>query len=105
MARRHERRIGEIGVPLRIRVESSPGVAKDISNAVTLQVFLQDPQGNVSGPLSANFVSDGTDGEFQYLTGSGDLDATGKWRYWGRFISGTETKTSGEFSFWVVENG
>lgn len=105
MPPRYERRVGEIGVPIRIRIESSPGIAEDISSATSLEIFLRDPSGNISSPYAASFVTDGTDGEFEYLTESGVLDEAGKWRFWGRVVTDTQTKITPEFSFWVVENG
>ena len=104
---RPQRREGEIGVPLEVVVQSSPGVAKDISQATSLQIFLLRPLGQSTVTYTAQFTNSGTDGKFRALTASGDLSLSGStepkiFEYYGQFVTDTETKISPRFQFVVV---
>lgn len=92
-------------VPLKVHFKSSSGTNYDISGATTLTMTIVRPNKSVIS-ATAVFVTDGTDGQAQYQTVSGDLNAAGVYNYWvvyANTITG-EQRTTGEGRFTVVQN-
>jgi len=74
----NEIREGDIGTVLRLTVMDGADV-QDISTATTTQmIFVKPSQTKVT--KDAEFTTDGTDGQIQYVTVEGDLDETGVWQ-------------------------
>ena len=69
--------------------------AADVSAYTTAQqVFLKDPDGNISDALTAAFGSDGSDGIVTYTLADGDIDEPGRWEICARVTSGSAVLTS-----------
>lgn len=75
--------LGDIGTIFRVTINDcdSAGVqsAIDISAATTLQLIFKPPKG-ASVTKTAVFTTDGTNGQIQYVTVSGDINETGRWK-------------------------
>lgn len=68
-----------IGIAFNVTLVTTEGNAIDISSATTKQLWFQDPNGT-NYTKTANFLTDGTDGQLQYISESGLLTPPGKWR-------------------------
>lgn len=80
--------INDLGTALQITVQED-GSAVDVSTA-TVQIELTKPSGTKE-TKTATFVTDGSNGQIQYVTVSGDIDETGIWSYRGIVtFSGTQ---------------
>lgn len=73
--------VNDIGTIIRVTINdvNSSGVNEilDVSNA-TVKIILGRPDGT-SLEKTATYVTDGTDGQVQYITASGDIDMEGTW--------------------------
>lgn len=69
-----------VGVLFKVTLIDCGGSAIDISSVITKQFWFQDPN-NATYTKTATFVTDGTDGQLEYVTGSGFLTPAGKWRF------------------------
>lgn len=69
--------VGDIGSVIRLTLKEN-GTVVDISGASTKQIKLQKPDGT-SVTKTASFTDNGTDGQLQYSTQSGDLSVAGRW--------------------------
>ena len=67
----------DIGTVITVTVTES-GTAKDISSATTKQFYMRDPNGDEVAK-TAEFVTDGSDGQLKYTTIADDLDVAGTW--------------------------
>jgi hypothetical protein len=69
---------GAIGVTLVLVMQDQSGNPKDISAATVLQIILRH---KTNPPIvnNAAFVTDGKDGQIQYVTRAGDLDHAGQY--------------------------
>ena len=75
--------------------DTDTNAAADVSAYTTSQqVFLRDPEGNVSAALTAAFDSDGSDGIVTYTLANGDIDVHGAWAICARVSSGSAVLTS-----------
>ncbi len=96
----------DIGTIFRLTVtdDEVPEVAIDVSAATTLEFLFQKPSGDVVTQTPV-FTTDGTDGQLQYTTVSGDLDETGQWKLQCRyaFAGGADRRTD-VVTFVVKEN-
>lgn len=70
-------RKGDIGTVIRCTVKEA-GSALDLSGATTKQIKIQKPDGTILTKTAA-FTTDGTDGQIQYTTISGDADLIGRY--------------------------
>jgi len=87
---------GDIGTVFTVTVYSGNAV-KPISTATTKTIKFKKPSGLVVSK-AGSFVTDGSDGQYQYTTVEGDLDEAGDWEIQGYVVlsdwSGhTETDT------------
>lgn len=64
-----------IGTVIRVTIRSAGNVV-DVSGASTKQILLQKSDGT-DLTKTASFTNDGTDGQIEYTTVSGDLDTLG----------------------------
>lgn len=85
--------------------DTDTSAAADVSAYTTAQqVFLRDPDGNISDALVAAFSTDGSDGVVTYTLASGDIDEPGLWHICARVTSGSAVLTSEWESFRVGES-
>jgi hypothetical protein len=83
--------VGDVGTQLVVTVKDNTTVV-DISSATAKYLTLKKPDGT-SLQKSTAFVTDGTDGQMQYTTVSGDLSICGSWK-----MQGKVEITSGDFN-------
>lgn len=62
------------------------GVALDVSGVSTKAIDFKKPDGTVVSK-TASFVTDGTDGQIEYVTVNGDLNVVGEWKFEG-YVAG-----------------
>lgn len=78
--------VGDSGFPIRIRVQHRDAtgtlVTTNISSASVLQVKLLSPNG-VGITKPGVLVTDGSDGEFEYIVEAGVIDTDGIWEPFG----------------------
>jgi len=94
--------VGDIGTKLVLEIIES-GVAADISAATNMRMRFQKPSGDTLDK-AATFVTDGTDGQIQYVTVSGDLDETGWWTRQAFLTLGSWSGQSSRVRFEVCGN-
>ena len=75
----------------------------DISGATTKQILFRKPTATIL-TKTASFTTDGTDGQIDYTTISGDLDTTGTWEIQAKVITSAGTWFSDKGSFEVYPN-
>lgn len=94
----------DIGTVFRITLKDSiTGVVVDVSDATTLQIILQDPEGtNIT--KTASFTTDGTDGVIECTSVDGDLDVEGDWKLQVFFANGSGSWHSNITNFRVHAN-
>lgn len=68
----------DIGTSFLVTIKDENSVVVDVSTAVTKNITFRKPDGTLS-VKTASFVTDGTDGQIEYVTVAGDLDSHGKW--------------------------
>ena len=83
--------VGDV-VTLYTTVTDQAGNAVDVSGASTKQIKLRKPSGTVL-TKTAEFTTDGTDGQIEYTTVNTDLDVTGLWGIQG-YVVGTGYENS-----------
>lgn len=99
--------LGDIGTIFRVTIkdQACDGTSSvlDVSSASTLQMKFKSPSGTVS-TKNAGFTTDGSDGQVEYTTISGDLNEAGEWKLQVYIImpSGSWRSDIGTFS--VYEN-
>ena len=74
----NEIHLSDIGTTLRLTVYEGSS-ALDISSATTKQFKFKKPDGTTT-TVDASFTLDGSDGNLQYIVGSGFLDQAGTWQ-------------------------
>lgn len=96
---RQEVHLGDIGTSFRATVMDQDGTVVDISSATRTMKFLKPDRTVIEKP--AALVTDGTDGQMEYVTVSGDLDMRGTWRMQGKVVIGAGTWHTDEYLFEV----
>lgn len=78
--------VGDVGFPIRIQVKHTDAsgtlVVTNISSATLMQIKLLAPDGDQIVKLG-DFVTDGADGEFEYVVEDEVLDIEGFWKVQG----------------------
>jgi len=92
----------DVGTVITVTVTEG-GTAKDISAATTKQFYLRDPNGDEVAK-TAQFVTDGSDGQLKYTTVTDDLDTAGTWWIQVKIVTPSATFRTGIGSFTVGEN-
>lgn len=79
---------GNYGHTHTITLVDEDDAALDISGATTKQIVFKDPSGNETS-VTAEYVTDGTDGKITYTVTSADEidDEAGVWTKWALVIS------------------
>ena len=92
----------DIGTAFRVTVQDGE-TAVDVSGATTKQIVFQKPSGT-SVTQTAAFVTDGTNGQIQYVTVAGDLNEAGKWIMQGYVVAPGFTNNSDIHQSEVYDN-
>ncbi len=72
--------VGQYGEAIVLQVVDDDGNAIDISAYTTSKICtLRDPFTNKSFDATATFVTDGTNGQFQFTPTAGQFDRSGTW--------------------------
>lgn len=95
--------INDIGTEIRITITDCNGVAIDISNATSLNLFFKKPSGE-SITKTGSFVTDGSDGLIKYIVQSGDINEIGTWKIQVEITANNGTWSSSFESFKVHRN-
>lgn len=75
--------VGDIGTAVTLAVTNkTTGEAIDLSEATELLIRARKPGGDVV-EWTAEFLTDGTDGQIVYYTQAEDLDVAGAWHFMG----------------------
>jgi len=69
----------DIGTALRVEVQEN-NAAIDVSTSTARSIELTKPDGTIESKTAA-YVTDGTDGQIEYITLAGDIDQRGRWQY------------------------
>jgi len=85
----NEIHIGDVSTNLQVTIKES-GTAIDISAATQTSLLLTKPSGTLV-QWTAAFVTDGSNGQIDYDTSSGDFDEVGLWRLQAYVVSPTWT--------------
>ena len=102
MTTTEEIHVGDIGTQFTLTI-SDAGKAVDLSSATTKQIIFRKPDA-VKLTKTAEFVTDGTNGQVKYLSISGDLDLAGFWRVQAHVVLPTGEWSSSVEMFEVVDN-
>lgn len=94
--------VGDVGTAFRATVKED-GAAINISAATTKNLLFEKPDGTIITRAGA-FVTDGTDGLFQYLSVTNDLDIGGAWRIQGDLDMGSWVGKTDKVNFKVYDN-
>lgn len=92
--------VGDTGIRLRATIKEN-GSTLDISAATALEMRLRGPDGAIE-TLTASFVTDGTNGQVEAQTGSGDLYMDGEWEARPHFSLDGWSGHTGALRFRVV---
>lgn len=70
--------VGDVGTEIEMTL-TDEGVVVNLSGATTLQILLTAPKSGTVKTLTAELVTDGTDGRIKAYTVSGTIDEEGNW--------------------------
>lgn len=76
----HEVQVDSFGWNIDLRVVDEQGSPIDISAGTTLEYLVKKPGANGPITMTANFVTDGTDGKLRHVVASGEIDTIGMWQ-------------------------
>lgn len=90
-------KVGDIGTVFRLTIiDCSTQAVVDLSSQSAMVFNFKKPDGTIVQKTPV-FTTDGTDGQVEYTTVSGDIDQAGQW-----FLQGNVTITAGQFSTGIV---
>lgn len=93
----------DIGTKFLITLKDQDGVVVDVSSAITLEIIFKKPSAT-SVTKTASLETDGTDGQINYVTISGDLDEIGKWEMQASVVLGAGSWKTDIQEFKVYRN-
>ena len=95
--------VGDIGTTFRVQFRDEDGDVIDVSSASTMEIRLEKPNNGTVTTKTGVHTTDGTDGQIEYVSVSGDIDVgeDGLWSYMGKAVVGTATWHSDTFTFRV----
>jgi len=90
--------VNDIGTVFRIAIVDNTNTVIDISTATKLDFIFKKPDGTIMTKAGALFTN-GADGIIEYVTLSGDINQTSKWKIQAHVIlpTGEWFSTIGEF--------
>jgi len=104
----NEIHVGDVGTRIRATFKdtdaSGAEVIVDVSTATTLELVFRKPISGDAIVKTATKVTDGTDGEVQYIAEQGFFDEAGTWLYQGFADVGDWSGHSERDSFPVLAN-
>ncbi len=92
-----------VGVPLIVPLIGADNLPLNVSAAIQLQLTFKKPQGQTI-TKTASLVTNGTDGQVQYITETGFLDQPGTWLIQARIITASNDWPSQIGQFTVTDN-
>jgi len=101
-------RVGDKNTDFQLLVQetnvSGTNVLVDLSSGITTkEIIIVDPDGNESGPFTATFVTDGTDGIINYVnTDAALIDEPGIWSYKAKIVFTTSAINESNDAFFEV---
>lgn len=100
-------RVGNVGTVVICtitKVISGVDTAVDVSGTTSVQIEFQKPNGERLTPLTASFVTDGTNGQITFTDSTGIFDVAGRWKVRGiANTSATNIMRGSWFGFAVDE--
>lgn len=77
--------VGDVLTAFKATVKDQNGAIVDISTATTKQLIFKKTDGTIVAKAAA-FVTDGVDGQMQYISAANDLDQSGTWHVQGYVV-------------------
>ena len=99
-------RVGNVGTVIICtvtRIVNGAEEAVDLTGTTETQMELQKPNGKRLDPITASFVTDGTDGKIFVVDSTGVFDVAGRWKVRGIAITGSNILQGSWFGFPVDE--
>jgi len=99
-------RVGNVGTILICTVTRIVGgveQAVDLSGTTKVEIELQKPNGERLTPITASFLTDGTDGKITYTDNTGLFTVAGRWKIRGIATTGSVILQGSWFGFPVDE--
>lgn len=93
--------LGDIGTVIDLTIKDE-GVVVSLVGATTLQMLLHAPSGVIK-TVTAELVTDGTDGRIRYVTEAADIDEANTWRVQAYVVTPTWTGHSSKERFTVFD--
>lgn len=95
---------GNIGTVFRFEIRNQDNVIVDLSAATELEIRFRKPDRVTVLIKIASYVTDGTDGQIQWVTVAGDLDVDGPWIRQARVVIPAGEFWTERLSFDVKDN-
>jgi hypothetical protein len=99
----NEIHVNDVGIIFESTVHDEAGNVLDVSSA-TVKDFIFEKPDKTSLNVDASFVSDGRDGKLRYISGPGDLNLVGTYRYQVYLEFGSAVKHTDINKFRVLAN-
>lgn len=98
--------VGDIGTIILVTITDQDGAVLDISTASTKEIKIQKVDNSgLTKTKTADFVSDGTNGQIKFVTEETDFSSSGEWVVQGRIVlPGEGTWNTSKESFYVASN-
>lgn len=99
----NEIHLNDIGKQFVVQLYDNNGNPLNVSGATALQLWFKSPTG-LTYSKTATFLTDGVDGQIQYVTVAGDMNEVGLWQMQAYAVVGTSTWHSNIYQFKVYPN-
>ena len=76
--------LDDVGTIFKLTIKNPDNVVVDVSSATIQELIFAKPDG--TSLTKSSFTGDGTDGQIQYTTVSGDLNEVGLWHIQGHVV-------------------
>lgn len=99
-------RVGNIGTVIICTVTKIIGgvdTAHDVSGTTSVEIEFQKPNGERLTPVTATFVTDGTDGKITYVDSTGIFDVAGRWKIRGIANTGATNIMQGSWFGFICD--
>lgn len=91
------------GVAFLVQVNDQDGNAINLSSASSINILFEKPDKTFVSK-TASFVTDGTDGQIEYISITGDLNMVGRWQIQASYIKSSNLKYTSKDTFIVDSN-